>query len=259
MPLKTTQVESSEDIRAFFDSIAANYADAHGQADESLRDRLALIESLLSGTARHTLVEIGCGTGLHLFPLSRKYQQTIGTDLSPAMIASAEKIRRQHPHGMHIHLRVDPAEILGTVPDDAADAVLCVGALEHMPDKARVLKQVFRILRPGGVFICLTPNGDYVWYRHLAPRLGLSTRHLSTDQFLGKVELTALLTGGGMILDRLLPWSFIPRGDMPKRWSSLLQLVDGLGRMTGITRLRGGLAFRAIKPRVSAPPNRSGG
>ena len=259
MPLKTTQVESSEDIRAFFDSIAPTYADAHGPADQSLRDRLALIESLLSGTARHTLVEIGCGTGLHLFPLSGKFQQTIGTDLSPAMIASAEKIRRHHPHGIRIHLRVDPAETLGTLTDDAADAVLCVGALEHMPDKARVIKQVFRILKPGGAFVCLTPNGDYGWYRHLAPRLGLSTRHLSTDRFLGKAELTALLTGSGMTLDRLRPWTFIPRGDMPKRWASLLQLVDGLGRMTGITRLRGGLAFRAIKPMASAPPNRSGG
>ena len=258
MALQTTPAETSEDIRKFFDAIAPNYADAHGEASRALRDRLALIESLLAGTRRDTLVEIGCGTGLHLFPLAGFYQRVIGTDLSPAMIARAEAIRRNHPHAPRIQLRVDPAECLATVANDTADAVLCVGALEHMPDKATVLNQVYRILKPGGAFVCLTPNGDYVWYRRLAPRLGLSVRHLSTDRFLGEAELVALLSGSGLVLDRLQPWTFIPRGDMPAGWARVLQFADGLGRLTGRTGWRGGLAFRAIKPPVSAPPDRSG-
>jgi 2-polyprenyl-6-hydroxyphenyl methylase/3-demethylubiquinone-9 3-methyltransferase len=258
MTLQTTPARSSEDIRAFFDAIAPTYADTHGQADRALRDRMALIDSLLAGTHRHTLVEIGCGTGLHLFPLAGKFKECIGTDLSPAMIDRAEAIRHGHPEGARIQLRVDPAESLATLADDTTDAVLCVGALEHMPDKATVLNQVVRILKPGGAFVCLTPNGDYVWYRHLAPWLGLPIRHLSTDQFLGEAELRVLLTGSGLILDRLRPWSFIPRGDMPAGWASALQFADGIGRLTGGTYLRGGMAFRAIKPPVSAPPDRSG-
>ncbi len=258
MTLQTTPARSSEDIRAFFDAIAPSYADTHGEADRALRDRLALIDSLLAGTRRHTLVEIGCGTGLHLFPLAGAYSCVIGTDFSPAMIGRAEAIRQSHPVGARIHLRVDPAESLGTLADDTADAVLCVGALEHMPDKATVLNQVVRILKPGGAFVCLTPNGDYVWYRHLAPRLGLPIRHLSTDQFLGEAELRALLNDSGLILDRLLPWSFIPRGDMPAVWARVLGLMDAIGRLTGSTCWRGGLAFLAIKPPVSALPDRSG-
>ena len=258
MTLQTTPVRYAEDIRAFFDAIAPTYADTHGQVDRALRDRMALIDSLLAGTHRHTLVEIGCGTGLHLFPMAGKFKECIGTDLSPAMIARAEAIRHGHPEGARIRLRVDPAESLATLADETADAVLCVGALEHMPDKATVLNQVVRILKPGGAFVCLTPNGDYVWYRHLAPRLGLPIRHLSTDRFLGEAELKALLKGSGMILDRLLPWSFIPRGDMPAGWARVLGLVDGLGRLTGRTCWRGGLAFRAIKQPVSALPDRSG-
>ena len=258
MALHTTPAETSEDIRAFFDAIAPNYADAHGKADRALSDRLALIESLLAGTCRDTLVEIGCGTGLHLFPLAGSYQRVIGTDLSPAMITRAEAIRRKHPQAPRIQLRVDPAECLATVAADAADAVLCVGALEHMPDKATVLRQVYRILKPGGAFVCLTPNGDYVWYRQLAPRLGLSIRHLSTDRFLGGAELITLLSGSGLTLDRLQPWTFIPRGDMPAGWARVLQFVDRVGRLTGRTGWRGGLAFRAIKRPVSARPDRSG-
>ncbi|RQW80045.1 MAG: class I SAM-dependent methyltransferase [Methylococcus sp.] len=257
MTLHTTLAKTSEDIRAFFDAIAPTYADAHGQPNRALRDRLALIESLLPGTRRDTLVEIGCGTGLHLFPLAESYQNVIGTDLSPAMIARAEAIRRYHTQTPNIQLRVDPAECLATVANDAADAVLCVGALEHMPNKARVLKQVYRILKPGGAFVCLMPNGDYIWYRWLAPGLGLSIRHLSTDRFLGEAELFTLLSGSDLVLDRLQPWTFIPRGDMPAGWARVLQFVDKGGRLTGRTSWRGGLAFRAIKPPVSARPDRS--
>jgi 2-polyprenyl-6-hydroxyphenyl methylase/3-demethylubiquinone-9 3-methyltransferase len=258
MPLQTTPAESVEDIRTFFDAIAATYADTHGQADQALRVRLALIESLMAGTRRDILVEIGCGTGLHLFPLAETFQQAIGTDLSPAMIDRAEAIRSNHPQANRMALRVDPAESLATVAHDVADVVLCVGALEHMPDKAAVLHQVSRILKPGGAFVCLTPNGDYIWYRHLAPRLGLSIQHLSTDRFLGKAELSAQLFDSGLMLDQLQPWTFIPRGDMPARWAEALQCADWAGRLTGMTCLRGGLAFRAIKPPASARPDQSG-
>lgn len=258
MPLQTTQAKSTEDIRAFFDAIAASYADLHGHADQALRYRLNLIDSLLTGTPRNTLVEIGCGTGLHLFPLASSFQQTIGTDLSPAMIARAEAIRSNHSHAQHIQLHVDPAESLATISNQTADAVLCVGALEHMPDKAAVLHQVYRVLKPGGAFVCLTPNGDYAWYRQLAPRLGLSIRHLSTDRFLGQQELCALLTDSGLTLERIQAWTFIPRGDMPRHWASVLQFADRIGRLTGASCFRGGLALRAIKPMFSAPPDRSG-
>jgi 2-polyprenyl-6-hydroxyphenyl methylase/3-demethylubiquinone-9 3-methyltransferase len=248
MPPTTTKVRTTDDIRAFFDALAPVYADAHGAPDRQLRYRLGLIERLLGGAPRGVLVEIGCGTGLHLFPLAASFQRVIGTDLSPAMIERAESIRRDHPQAARIRLRVDPAEALDSVRDAEADAVLCVGALEHMPDKAAVLHQVFRVLKPGGSFVCLTPNGDYVWYRRLAPRLGLATRHLSSDRFLGRKELRGLVAAAGFCLERLRPWTFIPRGDIPGIWIPPLAIADWIGGLPGMSVLRGGLALHALRP-----------
>ena len=45
-----------------------------------------------------------------------------------------------------------PAERMASIADDAVDAVLCVGAFEHMPDPHAVLVEVVRVLRPGGAF-----------------------------------------------------------------------------------------------------------
>jgi ubiquinone/menaquinone biosynthesis C-methylase UbiE len=60
---------------------------------------------------------------------------------------------------------VDLAEQLGSVADASIDVAFSVGALEHMLDKGHVIANVFRVLRPGGRFICLTPTGHYPWYR----------------------------------------------------------------------------------------------
>jgi ubiquinone/menaquinone biosynthesis C-methylase UbiE len=248
MALRTTPVTGPEDIRAFFDRLAPLYRDCHGHGETLLRYRLGLIERLLTGTEPGLLVEIGCGTGLHLFPLAGRFARAHGTDLSPGMIGEAERRRRGHPAAERLTFRVDPAETLASVADGTADAVLCVGALEHMPDQPKVLDRVRRVLKPGGAFVCLTPHADYIWYARIAPRLGLATRHLSTDRFLNRAELTALLEAAGLNLEILEFWTFIPRGDLPRPLAWVLGGLDRIGRVLGIGAWRGGLCCRAVKP-----------
>jgi ubiquinone/menaquinone biosynthesis C-methylase UbiE len=248
MSLRTTQVDGPEGIRAFFDRLAPLYRDCHGKAEKLLRYRLGVIDRLLQGSKRDCLVEIGCGTGLHLFALAGSFRRSHGTDLSERMIEQAERLRQQHPWGERITLSVDPAESLASVGDAVADAVLCVGALEHMPDKAAVLRQVRRVLKPGGAFVCLTPNADYLWYAHLAPWLGLDTKHLSTDRFLDEPEFIRLSNAAGLEVETVDYWTFIPRGDMPAGLAAALDGLDAVGRMFRIPRLRGGLCCRAVRP-----------
>jgi SAM-dependent methyltransferase len=261
MALETTEVGGPDDIRDFFDRLAPLYRDSHGPADRLLRYRLGLVRRLLRGSGRDLLVEIGCGTGLHLFPLAAEFRRVHGTDLAPGMIKQAEALRLRHPHGDRVSLSVDPAEQLASVADGTADAVLCVGAFEHMPDKGTVLRQVQRALKPGGSFVCLTPNGDFVWYAWLAPRLGLATTHLSSDRFVGAAEFRQLLREAGLCPETLGHWTFIPRGDLPPCLAPLLALGDWFGKQLRIPRLRGGLCCRAVKSgsRPVRPEYRSDG
>jgi len=146
-----------------------------------------------------------------------------------------------------ISLRIDAAEESATVEDRSVDVVLCVVALEHMLDKARAVRQVHRVLRVGGVFLCLTPNGGYCWYRHLAPRLGLDIRHLSTDRFLTAREVETLIVGAGLALQRLEHWRFIPQGNLPVGWGWVLRVVDWVGGHLRVGYLRGGIALSAVR------------
>lgn len=46
--------------------------------------------------------------------------------------------------------------------DDSYDVVVAVEVLEHVAEDEQFVAEVARVLRPGGVFLMTTPNGDYV-------------------------------------------------------------------------------------------------
>jgi 2-polyprenyl-3-methyl-5-hydroxy-6-metoxy-1,4-benzoquinol methylase len=49
-----------------------------------------------------------------------------------------------------------------SLPDSAFDVVVAVEVLEHVEDDAAFVRQVCRVLKPSGVFLMTTPNGDFV-------------------------------------------------------------------------------------------------
>ncbi len=246
--LKTRLVQNHQEIRTFFDQVAEHYVEFHGKADRLLRYRLGIVRRLLQGVKRGALVEIGCGTGLHLFELTDEFDFLVGTDLSPNMIREAEKKQQHHPAKTRIRLSVDYAEKLSTITNSSVDAVLCIGTLEHIPNKLAVLRQVDRVLKPQGAFVCLTPNGDYFWYTCLAPLLGYNTRHLSSDVFLNREELLNHINQTKLEEVDWGFWRFIPRGDMSGWIGRILFVFDLVGQLCGIKSFRGGLFIKAVKP-----------
>jgi ubiquinone/menaquinone biosynthesis C-methylase UbiE len=238
-------VNSAEDVVRHFDALAPTYVEAHGPADRLLAYRLRLIRRLLDGSPRGTLLEVGCGTGTHLRALAADFDRAIGTDASAEMVEAARRLAATAQAGARISIRVDPAEQLGTVEDGSVDAAICVGTLEHIPDKQRVLGQIRRVLRPSGRFVCLTPNGGYCWYRHLAPLLGRDVRHLSTDHFLTPAELESVLDAAGLRTVARRFWTFVPSGDLPAGAERFLTALDWCTRRTPWGYLRGGIAIAA--------------
>ena len=109
-----------------------------------------------------------------------------------------------------------------------------------MLDRDQVVRQVSRVLKRGGVFVLLTPNGRYCWYTLLAPLLGSSTRHLSTDCFLNFREARGLLQSAGLRLIGRDHWTFIPEGNMPGWTVTILRALDPLGRIRRLGACRGG-------------------
>jgi ubiquinone/menaquinone biosynthesis C-methylase UbiE len=117
-------------------------------------------------------LELGCGTGFFLLNLMQAGVATRGsvTDLSPGMVQTA--LGNAGRLGLDVDGRVADAE---RIPYDDATFDLVVGhaVLHHIPDVELALREVLRVLKPGGRFVFAgepTRIGD--WY---ARRLGALT------------------------------------------------------------------------------------
>ncbi|MDP9117733.1 MAG: class I SAM-dependent methyltransferase, partial [Actinomycetota bacterium] len=94
-------------------------------------------------------LELGCGTGF--FTLNLKLAGVIAeahvTDLSPGMVEVAK--RNARGLGFKVHGRVADAERL-PYADDSFDLVIGHAVLHHIPDVELSLREVLRVLKPGG-------------------------------------------------------------------------------------------------------------
>ncbi|OYU18831.1 MAG: 3-demethylubiquinone-9 3-O-methyltransferase [Rhodobacteraceae bacterium PARR1] len=116
--------------------------------------RLAWFDRHIDWQGRDVL-DLGCAGGFMAEALAKRGAQVTGID--PA--ADAINAARAHARagGLRIGYDVGVGESLPY--DDASfDAVVCVDVLEHVADLDRVLSEVARTLRPGGLFLFDTIN-----------------------------------------------------------------------------------------------------
>jgi SAM-dependent methyltransferase len=97
------------------------------------------------------VVDIGSGAGIDCLLAARKVGpngRVIGVDMTPAMIEKARENVRQA--GLHnVEFRLGEAEAM-PVDDASADWVISNCVINLSPDKPRVFKEAFRVLKPGG-------------------------------------------------------------------------------------------------------------
>jgi ubiquinone/menaquinone biosynthesis C-methylase UbiE len=102
------------------------------------------------------ILDVACGTGVLLYELSIHLPQAdlYGIDASQTMLTQARLLLRNRPH---IHL--SPATLVGEpgagLPYEHAsfDLITCTNALHYLPDPITILRELGKLLKPGGQLI----------------------------------------------------------------------------------------------------------
>jgi len=102
------------------------------------------------------LLDLACGTGIYARPLARRLTRgaVVGVDLSMPMLTQASRRVRAEGRVNLLLIHGDAADL--PVADSRCDVVNCCGALHLFADLPRVLRQVNRVLKPGGRFTVAT-------------------------------------------------------------------------------------------------------
>ncbi|MFF2993211.1 class I SAM-dependent methyltransferase [Streptomyces sp. NPDC057950] len=187
-------------VREFFSPRAAGW-DARFPDDGPAYAAAAAELGLREGDR---VLDAGCGTGRALPPLRAAVGPSgvvIGADLTPAMLAAAVRAGRGREGQL---LLADVAAL--PLRTGSLDAVFGAGLIAHLPNPEANLRELARVVRPGGTLALFHPIGRAA----LAARQG---RRITPDDLRAEANLRPLLAGSG--------WDMTSYADEDERFLAL--------------------------------------
>jgi sarcosine/dimethylglycine N-methyltransferase len=144
-------------------------------------------------------LDIACGFGGTLRLLAGLGCRAAGIDISRRCVAQARSANAAA--GLAEAITVDEGDFHAIdAPPDNWDVCICQESLIHSPDRPRVFSEVFRVLRPGGVFvfsdILTAPGADLASVDAAFARLGVRAGATPDDY-------TTMATGAGFVVDHV--------------------------------------------------------
>ena len=171
-------------VQEFFSARAADWDSRF--PDDGPAYAAAVAELGLREGAR--VLDAGCGTGRALPPLRDAVGPSgvvLGADLTPAMLEAAARAGRDADG---LLLLADVSAL--PVRSESLDAVFAAGLIAHLPNPAENLRELARVVRPGGTLALFHPIGRAA----LAARQG---RQITPEDLRAEPNLRPLLAGSG--------------------------------------------------------------
>jgi ubiquinone/menaquinone biosynthesis C-methylase UbiE/peptidoglycan/xylan/chitin deacetylase (PgdA/CDA1 family) len=140
-----------------FDSGAERYSEkykGHSAVSHSFAIRRQRVYDLLNDLKGEKVLDIGCGPGVMVDHMVDKGFEFYGVDISEEMIRQARE-RFGHIRSAQFSTgRIEKLEF----PDSFFDAVICMGVVEYIEDDGKAVREMARVLKPGGYAIITLPN-----------------------------------------------------------------------------------------------------
>jgi ubiquinone/menaquinone biosynthesis C-methylase UbiE len=219
-----------------FDDQVASYNRWYATPLGQLVDRVEkeAIFALLPDLRGRRVLEVGCGTGNISLELARRGAAVVGLDVSGPMLAAAHQRAREQSFSA-AWIRGGAAAL--PFPRNSFDGVISILALDFMADRPGILREMVRVLRPGGFLLLALLNRYSLWTLKrllrawLAPSLWRGVRFitpgklkqlLATNQNLEEIH-----QGQAVYFPPLAPTSLVQYYPSLERLGHRLQLPFG--------------------------------
>jgi ubiquinone/menaquinone biosynthesis C-methylase UbiE len=189
------------------------------------------------------VMELGCGTGNFTEMFAASGARITAVDISPELLALARSRRLPPAQITFLEARFEDLEL-----GDQFDAVIGSSVLHHL-DIADALKNIHRLLRPGGVLSFAEPNmlNPVVFAIYHSETLRERVGNSPDERAFYRWQLSNLLQSAGFVEIRVRPFDFLHPATPP----ALIPLIQRTGmlleRLPLLREIAGSLHIRARK------------
>lgn len=144
----------------FYESFAEQFDSKMNMYDTNKRLHVFYKEMLTEDISGKQLLDAGCGTGWFSKGAAERGAAVTSMDLGEKLLAQVEK-------------KCHSKRVVGSIlempfPDAHFDIVVSSEVIEHTPNPEQAIKEIFRVLKPGGVMVLSTPNRFWIFSLRIA-------------------------------------------------------------------------------------------
>jgi 2-polyprenyl-3-methyl-5-hydroxy-6-metoxy-1,4-benzoquinol methylase len=121
-------------------------------SDNPIHQRLFKAYVVAKDYVKGDVLEVGCGEGRGVSTLMQHATSFTAVDKINEVIVD---LQQKHPQGKFISMNIPP---LGGLKDNTYDSIVSFQVIEHIENDFLYLKEIHRVLKPGGIALLTTPN-----------------------------------------------------------------------------------------------------